>query len=85
VLTAVSAAAADHPPRDVAATGPGTAARLLARHAPGLLDRAVSVRVGRLARHDTFSGAALATGLRDRHRVSRRTPHWAPHREEVPA
>jgi NAD(P)-dependent dehydrogenase (short-subunit alcohol dehydrogenase family) len=75
VLTAVSAAAADHPPRDVAATGPGTAARHLARHAPGLLDRAVAARVGRLARHDTFSGAALAAGLRDRHL----------HREELPA
>ncbi len=77
VLTAVSAAAAGRPPRDVAATGSGTAARHLARHAPGLLDRVVAARVGRLARHDTFSGAALATGLRDRHRV--------PHREEVPA
>jgi NAD(P)-dependent dehydrogenase (short-subunit alcohol dehydrogenase family) len=75
VLTAVSAAAADHPPRDVAATGPGTAALHLARHAPGLLDRAVAARVGRLARHDTFSGAALAAGLRDRHL----------HREELPA
>lgn len=80
VLTAVSAAAAARPPRDVAATGPGTGARLLARHAPGLLDRVVAARVGRLARHDTFSGAALATGLRDRH-APRRTPHW----EEQPA
>jgi NAD(P)-dependent dehydrogenase (short-subunit alcohol dehydrogenase family) len=75
VLTAVSAAAAARPPRDVAATGPGTGARLLARHAPGLLDRAVAARVGRLARHDQFSGAALAAGLRDRHQ----------HREEIPA
>jgi NAD(P)-dependent dehydrogenase (short-subunit alcohol dehydrogenase family) len=74
VLTAVSAAAADHPPRDVAATGPGTAALHLARHAPGLLDRAVAARVRRLARHDTFSGAALAAGLRDRHL----------HQEELP-
>ena len=80
VLTAVSAAAAAHPPRDVAATGPGTAARLLARHAPGLLAGAVAARVGRLARSDTFSGAALATGLRDRH-APRSTPHW----EEQPA
>ncbi|HEX4254611.1 MAG TPA: SDR family NAD(P)-dependent oxidoreductase [Streptosporangiaceae bacterium] len=67
VLTAVSAAAADRPPRDVASTGPGQGARRLARHAPGLLDRAVSARVGRLARHDQFSGAALAAGLRDRY------------------
>ncbi|HEY2238432.1 MAG TPA: SDR family NAD(P)-dependent oxidoreductase [Streptosporangiaceae bacterium] len=67
VLTAVSAAAAGRPPRDVASTGPGQGARRLARHAPGLLDRAVSARVGRLARHDQFSGAALAAGLRDRH------------------
>lgn len=80
VLTAVSAAAARRPPRDVAATGAGTGARLLARHAPGLLDRAVAARVGRLARQDTFSGAALATGLRDRH-APRKTPHW----EEQPA
>jgi NAD(P)-dependent dehydrogenase (short-subunit alcohol dehydrogenase family) len=75
VLTAVSAAAAPQPPRDVAATGPGTAALHLARHAPGLLDRAVAARVGRLARHDNFAGAALAAGLRDRHL----------HREEQPA
>ncbi|HWG13310.1 MAG TPA: SDR family NAD(P)-dependent oxidoreductase [Streptosporangiaceae bacterium] len=75
VLTAISAAAADRPPRDVASTGPGTAARQLARHAPGLLDRAVAARVGRLARQETFSGAALAAGLRDRHL----------HREELPA
>jgi NAD(P)-dependent dehydrogenase (short-subunit alcohol dehydrogenase family) len=67
VLTVISAAAADRPPRDVASTGPGQGARRLARHAPGLLDRAVSARVGRLARHDQFSGAALAAGLRDRH------------------
>jgi NAD(P)-dependent dehydrogenase (short-subunit alcohol dehydrogenase family) len=67
VLTAVSAAAAHRPPRDVAATGPGTAALHLARHAPGLLDRAVAARVGRLARRDSFSGAALAAGLRQRH------------------
>jgi NAD(P)-dependent dehydrogenase (short-subunit alcohol dehydrogenase family) len=67
VLTAISAAAAGRPPRDVASTGPGQGARRLARHAPGLLDRVVSARVGRLARHDQFSGAALAAGLRDRH------------------
>jgi NAD(P)-dependent dehydrogenase (short-subunit alcohol dehydrogenase family) len=81
VLTAVSAAAADHPPRDVASTRPGTGARLLARHAPGLLDRAVAARVGRLARHGDFSGAALAAGLRDRH-LNR--PDEI-HREEQPA
>ena len=75
VLTVISAAAASRPPRDVASTGPGQGARRLARHAPALLDRAVAARVGRLARHDQFSGAALAAGLRDRHQ----------HREEVPA
>lgn len=67
VLTAVSAAAAPRPPRDVAATGPGTAALHLSRHAPGLLDRAVATRVRRLARSGTFSGATLAAGLRTRH------------------
>jgi NAD(P)-dependent dehydrogenase (short-subunit alcohol dehydrogenase family) len=80
VLTAVSAAAAAHPPRDVAATRPGTAALHLARHAPGLLDRAVAARVGRLARHDGFSGAALAASLRQRH-LDREEQH----REEQPA
>src|ERR1700761_4254171 len=81
VLTAVSAAAADHPPRDVASTRPGPGARLLARHAPGLLDRAVAARAGRLARHGDFAGAALAAGLRDRH-LNRGDEI---HREEQPA
>ena len=80
VLTAVSAAAASHPPRDVAATRPGTAALHLARHAPGLLDRAVAAQVGRLARNDRFSGAALADGLRQRH-LDREEQY----REEQPA
>jgi NAD(P)-dependent dehydrogenase (short-subunit alcohol dehydrogenase family) len=75
VLTVISAAAARRAPRDVASTGAGQGARRLARHAPGLLDRAVSARVGRLARHDQFSGAAVAQGLRDRHQ----------NREELPA
>jgi NAD(P)-dependent dehydrogenase (short-subunit alcohol dehydrogenase family) len=67
VLTAVRAAAAGHPPRDVASTAPGTAALRLARHAPGLIDRTVSARVRRLIRNGTFSGAPLAAGLRERH------------------
>src|SRR6201996_8169760 len=79
VLTAVSAAAADHPPRDVGSTRPGTGARVLARHAPGAgagwrprhapgrLDGGGAARPGRLARHGDFAGAALAAGLRDRH------------------
>jgi NAD(P)-dependent dehydrogenase (short-subunit alcohol dehydrogenase family) len=68
VLTVISAAtAAGRPRRDVASTGAGEGARWLARHAPGLLDRAVAARVGRLARRDQFEGAALAAGLRQRH------------------
>jgi NAD(P)-dependent dehydrogenase (short-subunit alcohol dehydrogenase family) len=81
VLTAVSAAAAARPPRDVASTRPGTAVRQLARHAPGLLDRAVAAGVARLARDDNFSGAALSVGLRERH-LNR--PDQT-HREEQPA
>jgi len=71
VMTVVAAAAAPRAPRDAASTAPGTAALRLARHAPGLVDRAVAARAGRLARSDAFSGAALAAGLRDRHT-------WAP-------
>src|SRR6202012_5342014 len=57
VLTAVSAAAPARPPRDVPSTRSGTVARQLARHAPGLLDRAMAARAGRLARRGDFSGA----------------------------
>lgn len=79
VLTAIGAAAAARAPRDVASTTAGTAALRLARHAPALVDRAVAARVGRLARSSTFSGAALAAGLRERH--GNRTAHD----EEQPA
>jgi NAD(P)-dependent dehydrogenase (short-subunit alcohol dehydrogenase family) len=70
VMTAVRAAAAARAPRDVASTPPGTAALRLARHAPGLLDRAVSARVRRLARGATFPDAPLAASLRERHGVN---------------
>jgi hypothetical protein len=65
----------------VASTRPGTAVRQLARHAPGLLDRAVAAGVARLASDDNFSGAALSVGLRERH-LNR--PDQT-HREEQPA
>ena len=74
VLTVISAAAARRTRRDVASTGPGEGARRLARHAPGLLDRAVAARVGRLARRDQFEGAALAAGLRERHQDRKELP-----------
>ena len=67
VLTVISAAAAARAPRDVASTSVGTAALRLGRHAPGLVDRAVAARTGRLARGGRRPGAALAAGLRERH------------------
>jgi len=66
VLTVVRAAAARGASRDVASTRTGTAAFRLARHAPGLLDRAVAVRLHRLVRTQAFGGAELAAGLRAR-------------------
>jgi NAD(P)-dependent dehydrogenase (short-subunit alcohol dehydrogenase family) len=67
VLTVVRAAAARRPPRDVASTRVGTAAFRMARHAPGLLDRAMAARMRRLVRTQAFEGAELAAGLRERH------------------
>ena len=69
VLTVVRAAAARSAPRDVASTRTGTAAFRLARHAPGLLDRAVAARLPRLVRTQPFDGAELAAGLRERLRA----------------
>jgi len=68
VLTAVGAAAAGHPPRDVASTPLGNSTLRLARHAPAAVDRVVAARIRRLVRGDTFAGAPLAAGLRDRHK-----------------
>jgi NAD(P)-dependent dehydrogenase (short-subunit alcohol dehydrogenase family) len=67
VLTVVRAAAATSAPRDVASTRAGTAAFRLARHVPGLLDRAVAARLRHLVRTHAFEGAVLAAGLRERH------------------
>ncbi len=67
VLTVVGAAAARNAPRDVASTRAGTAAFRLARHAPGLLDRALAARLRQLVRTPAFEGAELAAGLRERH------------------
>lgn len=67
VLTVVRAAAAPTAPRDVASTRTGTAALRLARHAPGLLDRAMAARLRYLVRTRAFEGADLAASLRDRH------------------
>jgi len=66
VLTVVRAAAAHSAPRDVASTRAGTAAFRLARHAPGLVDRAVAARLNRAVRTRAFDGAAIAAGMRDR-------------------
>src|SRR5215469_11775785 len=70
VLAVVRAAAARSAPRDVASTRAGTAAFRLARHAPGLLDRAVAARLRRLVLTQAFEGAELAAGLRERHRAA---------------
>jgi len=67
VLAVLRAGAERSAPRDVAATPAGTAALLLARHAPGLVDRAVAARVRHLVRAHKFDGAAVAAGLRQRH------------------
>jgi NAD(P)-dependent dehydrogenase (short-subunit alcohol dehydrogenase family) len=78
VMTVVAAAAAPRPPRDVASTTLGQAALRLARHAPGLADRATSARAGRLARSGTFSGAPLAASFRQRHAEPGLAPVPAP-------
>ena len=67
VLTVVRAGAARRAPRDVASTGAGAAAFVLARHAPGLIDRAVAARLRSLVRTRELEGAGLAAGLRERH------------------
>jgi NAD(P)-dependent dehydrogenase (short-subunit alcohol dehydrogenase family) len=69
VLTVVRAGAERSAPRDVASTRAGTAVLRLARHAPGLLDRAVAARLRYLVRTQEFEGAGLAAGLRQRHGV----------------
>jgi NAD(P)-dependent dehydrogenase (short-subunit alcohol dehydrogenase family) len=66
VLTVVRVAAARSAARDVASTRAGTAAFRLARHAPGLLDRAVAARLDRLVCTQAFGGAELAAGWRAR-------------------
>ncbi len=66
VLTVVRAAAARRAPRDVASTPAGTAAFRLARHAPGLVDRAVAARMRRLVRGQMFDGTELAAGFSER-------------------
>jgi len=61
------AAASRSAPRDVASTRAGTAAFRLARHAPGLVDRAVAARLRPLILTQAFEGAELAAGLCERH------------------
>lgn len=81
VLAVLRAGVARRAPRDVASTRPGTAALLLARHAPGLVDRAVAARVRRLVRTHAFDGADVAAGLRQRHGEPPAPPRpaWAAH------
>lgn len=67
VLTVVRAGAERTPPRDVASTRSGAATLRLARHAPGLVDRAVAARVRFAVRTRRFDGGGLAAGLRERH------------------
>jgi NAD(P)-dependent dehydrogenase (short-subunit alcohol dehydrogenase family) len=82
VMTVVAAAAAPRAPRDVASTTLGQAALRLARHAPGLVDRATSARSGQLARSGTFSDAPLAAGFRQRHASPGLAPVPAPHQAD---
>ncbi len=65
-MTVLRAATATNPPRDVASTALGTVALRLARHAPGLVDRAVGARLAAVMRRGTYAGAELADSLRDR-------------------
>jgi hypothetical protein len=76
VLAVVRAGAEPRAPRDVASSRAGTAALRLARHAPGLLDRAVAARLRHLVATPELAGASLAAGLRERHGV--RPPRIAP-------
>lgn len=69
VLAVVRAGAERSAPRDVTSTRAGTAALLLARHAPGLLDRGLAARLRYLVRTQEFEHADLAVGLRQRHGV----------------
>jgi NAD(P)-dependent dehydrogenase (short-subunit alcohol dehydrogenase family) len=73
VLTVVRAAAARSAPRDVASTTAGTAAFRLARHAPGLVDRAVAAHLNRAVRTRAFDGAGVAVGMRARLRANHAT------------
>ena len=57
------------PPRQIAATRTGTATRLVAQHAPGLVERAIRSQTAKLLRSSRMSGAPLAEAMR-----ARRTP-----------
>ncbi|GAA3753584.1 NAD(P)-dependent dehydrogenase (short-subunit alcohol dehydrogenase family) [Spinactinospora alkalitolerans] len=73
-MTAVRAAAARTAHRDLASTPLGTGALRLARHAPALVDRIVSGRIGRLVATGHFAGADLARGLHRRHGAGTDSP-----------
>lgn len=66
-LTVVRAGVAPRAPRDTASTRAGTAAFALARHVPGLLDRAVAARLRHLVQTQELEGVGLASGLCQRH------------------
>ncbi len=67
VLTVVRAGVAPSAPRDTASTRAGAVAFALARHAPGLLDRAVAARQRHLVQTQALEGVGLASGLCQRH------------------
>ena len=67
VLAVVRAGAERTPPRDVASTRTGAVTLRVARHAPGLLDRAVAARLRLALRTHEIAGSGLAAGLRGRH------------------
>ena len=77
VLAVVRAGAERSAPRDVTSTRAGTAALLLARHTPGLLDRGLAARLRYLVRTQAFEDADLAVGLRQRHGVMPTSLAWS--------
>lgn len=67
VGTVLRVLAARRPPRDVAATTAGGLELWLARHLPGVVDRAVRRRLSRQIRHGRYADIPLAHGLVQRY------------------
>ncbi|HEX8743835.1 MAG TPA: SDR family NAD(P)-dependent oxidoreductase [Thermoleophilaceae bacterium] len=63
----VKAAESPKPPRDIAVTRGGALQIAVARHLPGVVDRAVARRIAKSVAAGDLDGAELAAGLRERH------------------